>query len=1034
MAANRANVNQYNDNNATTPTPNANPPKPFDEQLASDDDFWELVIPVVTAPASSSPSPVLVPVHPHQNPDLPNLNAPPTTGNPPINPSSNPHSLNTQSMRPNSPPQAQAKNPPGKYPPPNPNMQNQSNPHNPPTNRGAPTHQPPLTRQKSFLAAYEQQQQQQQSHPHNTVPTPLNPPNKPNLPNPHNTTAPPNRLPNQTNKSHPPPPINLQAHPQLVNAESGVNVANHQAEKIPEMTFTNGINVTSNELICATVPDIGALVPANRSQSNLSSDFGNGTDEDSVPALKQKLFDAQEHIKLMANRMHNDNKSKVDPKELEEKSAEIRQLKQTIHTKEKAFGEKLQRTEDELSKQVQHLRNELKRKENQDAQDAMELQQLRQELAEEKAKRQRLQIEYQNAETSLKRARETISQQSAKKVKVDVPPPALRSPAAVSPPKGQDSALALTTVPAAPAPASAPAATKSSLALALVGEPGSALANGGSAIHSMIKSMLLTPITKTLDSGHTMKKVLDNSSGFFQLLQYSALPLPPVTPSSYLPPQHPTSPPHPLPLLHPSSDAAHEEGQHAPLSRANSNSSEPSSPPAPPSSPSHIGPHSSQLFSQLATELSSCVSSISSGSAQCRSMLPILYEFVVNGDDAAVDYALDVIYILVSTCDDCKQALFSPSERLDSFLENKKPSTSLPPTHTTITTTSTTVNTTQMGVILPVPTDIHELGDGILLKRNQTFTNPRTFTKPTSTQPPSLSSSISPITPISPTHLDPTLGFITPTDPRSVLLPALAQSSPQPVCELLPYLIRNFNKFTKSRKTLVKILSIFCVVTWCVDESSLLWFTPLVSQEGIWSLFNSKYLEVKEKMMELLNQLLRATEIYKLAQLPYKEGKEAFSILEKAAVLLSSNRHGARHKVRQLRHNALQVLFGVVNYKDGIKVLLKTEELVIRATSMMLLGELEDLCILKPDPLSISLIKDGMHLFRLCACRLDDLTAHVGSDRHIFQSAMNRLCSFAKHPTLHMLHDLVPDAERLKGMLREYKNDDTWESPLTQGD
>jgi hypothetical protein len=57
-------------------------------------------------------------------------------------------------------------------------------------------------------------------------------------------------------------------------------------------------------------------------------------------------------------------------------------------------------------------------------------------------------------------------------------------------------------------------------------------------------------------------------------------------------------------------------------------------------------------------------------------------------------------------------------------------------------------------------------------------------------------------------------------------------------------------------------------------------------------------------------------------------------------------------KVRQLRHNALQVLFGVaVNYKDGIKVLLRTEELVIRATSMMLLGELEDLNILNPDPL-----------------------------------------------------------------------------------
>jgi hypothetical protein len=134
-----------------------------------------------------------------------------------------------------------------------------------------------------------------------------------------------------------------------------------------------------------------------------------------------------------------------------------------------------------------------------------------------------------------------------------------------------------------------------------------------------------------------MKKVLDNSSGFFQLLQYSALPLPPVTPtSSYSAPQHPASPPNQPPVLHPSSDATHSEhadgGPHVPLSRANSNSSEPSSPPAPPSSPPHMGLQSTQLFARLAAELSSCVSSISSGSAQCRSMLPILFEFIANGD------------------------------------------------------------------------------------------------------------------------------------------------------------------------------------------------------------------------------------------------------------------------------------------------------------------------------------------------------------------------------------------------------------------
>jgi hypothetical protein len=135
-----------------------------------------------------------------------------------------------------------------------------------------------------------------------------------------------------------------------------------------------------------------------------------------------------------------------------------------------------------------------------------------------------------------------------------------------------------------------------------------------------------------------MKKVLDNSSGFFQLLQYSTLPLPSTPASSHLPPQHPTSPStHMIPnLIH---DAIHsapptehaDGGPHAPLSRTNSNSSEPPSPP-PPSSPPHTTPQSSQLFARLAAELSSCVSSISSGNAQCRSMLPILFEFVVHGE------------------------------------------------------------------------------------------------------------------------------------------------------------------------------------------------------------------------------------------------------------------------------------------------------------------------------------------------------------------------------------------------------------------
>ena len=34
-----------------------------------------------------------------------------------------------------------------------------------------------------------------------------------------------------------------------------------------------------------------------------------------------------------------------------------------------------------------------------------------------------------------------------------------------------------------------------------------------------------------------------------------------------------------------------------------------------------------------------------------------------------------------------------------------------------------------------------------------------------------------------------------------------------------------------------------------------------------------------------------------LAQLPEQEGKEMFSILDEIAVLLSSNKHGAKYKV-----------------------------------------------------------------------------------------------------------------------------------------
>ena len=239
-------------------------------------------------------------------------------------------------------------------------------------------------------------------------------------------------------------------------------------------------------------------------------------------------------------------------------------------------------------------------------------------------------------------------------------------------------------------------------------------------------------------------------------------------------------------------------------------------------------------------------------------------------------------------------------------------------------------------------TDEHGLGDGIILKRNSSFTSPRVFTKPFSTQPPPLSFSTSSIPPIGKPAVG--MGFNAAQEPLGT---SSAPQGQQPVatCELLPYLIHNFQKFINVRKTLAKVLSIFCIATWRAEEVSLLWyvfvrfvflslflfrfffnyttwfrFKPLVTQEIILGLFNSKYLEIKEKTMELLNQLLRgnfsndlsscnhllipssfsvlaAKEIFMLAQLPEQEGKEMFSILDEIAVLLSSNKHGAKYKV-----------------------------------------------------------------------------------------------------------------------------------------
>jgi hypothetical protein len=178
----------------------------------------------------------------------------------------------------------------------------------------------------------------------------------------------------------------------------------------------------------------------------------------------------------------------------------------------------------------------------------------------------------------------------------------------------------------------------------------------------------------------------------------------------------------------------------------------------------------------------------------------------------------------VSTCDDCKQALFSPSDRQDTFLEqNKRPGAALP--HP-LTSTTTTTNSKQMEVVLSqklTPNETHELAEGILLMRNPTFTNPRTFTKPTSAQSlPSFSTSTTSIPFI--TKPDIVLGFANSLEPNGVLSVMTAQTNPQTACDLLPYLIRNFHKFMKSRKTLGKVLAIFCVVSWCVDDALLLWY------------------------------------------------------------------------------------------------------------------------------------------------------------------------------------------------------------------
>lgn len=137
------------------------------------------------------------------------------------------------------------------------------------------------------------------------------------------------------------------------------------------------------------------------------------------------------------------------------------------------------------------------------------------------------------------------------------------------------------------------------------------------------------------DSKHTIKKLLDTSSGYFQLVHYT------VPSSSVSTPPAPASAP-PI-LTHsstmlitlPNSDAppaisSDLEFPALPISRQNSNSSDPASPNSPNSNFSDAT--TAHIIDQAAKDLAGCISAISAETAQCRSMLPILFVFVANGD------------------------------------------------------------------------------------------------------------------------------------------------------------------------------------------------------------------------------------------------------------------------------------------------------------------------------------------------------------------------------------------------------------------
>lgn len=180
-----------------------------------------------------------------------------------------------------------------------------------------------------------------------------------------------------------------------------------------------------------------------------------------------------------------------------------------------------------------------------------------------------------------------------------------------------------------------------------------------------------------------------------------------------------------------------------------------------------------------------------------------------------------MIYILVSSCDDCKLTLFSPSDKLDTFLEHFKKPQHLPaPTpHPAAEKEKERVSPTLDKLNASSP-DVHELGNGVRLKRNTTASNPRTFTKiQTSTSTSTVTSSTT-----NPSSVSLPFLSIAPTTIKSELT---LGSTTYGSCDILPYLIKNFTKFMNYPKTLSKVLSIFCVISWCADVRSLLWYIQI---------------------------------------------------------------------------------------------------------------------------------------------------------------------------------------------------------------